>query len=422
VYQRVDPAVLVAERYQLIEEQPEGNGGRLFLAHDEKAGSADPAQLALKLVHPEIASEFLDLLKDEVEVIKGALHPNLLVYSGLESVDSGLFIVREWVHGFLLYDLLRLRRSLKPQEVMAVLEPLPAMLDLISERGLGLVDVSIRKLFLSCPADVRRDEFITLAKGDAQAWAKCTLKLNPLSLAPLLFRERRDWSDQTLVPSSRVLSMTQAEAGIRGTKAVRLLGRLVYELIRGQSPSFRANQRPSPLPLLNEAGNQALWKAWAPVGEATSYRNCEEFWRVFRESASDRIYPVTPPPAKPEAYKAPVEAPKAVYPLPPEAVEPERNKRLMFWSRSIGGKSPSNRVIVFLAIAALMMVGGLIYLVLRPSQSPPPPEVTLASTRAVMPAGTPAVPSVSTPAVPPGSTPGTPLAATPTVTPAVCNP
>jgi hypothetical protein len=42
--------------------------------------------------------------------------------------------------------------------------------------------------------------------------------------------------------------MTQAEAGIRGTKAVRLLGRLVYELISGQAPSFRANQRPSPLP------------------------------------------------------------------------------------------------------------------------------------------------------------------------------
>jgi hypothetical protein len=63
VYQRVELGLLVAERYRLIEEQPEGNGGRLFLAHDEKAGSIDPAQVALKLVHPEIASQFLDLLK-----------------------------------------------------------------------------------------------------------------------------------------------------------------------------------------------------------------------------------------------------------------------------------------------------------------------------------------------------------------------
>lgn len=59
-------------------------------------------QVALKLVHPDVASRFSDLLKDEIDVIKGASHPNLLVYSGLESATSGLFIVREWVHGFLL--------------------------------------------------------------------------------------------------------------------------------------------------------------------------------------------------------------------------------------------------------------------------------------------------------------------------------
>ncbi len=393
VYQRVEAGVLVAERYRLIEEQPEGNGGRLFLAYDEKAGSAHAAQVALKLVHPEIASEFLELLRDEMDVIKGASYPNLLVYLGLESAASGLFIVREWVHGFLLYDLLRLRRSLKPQEVVAVLEPLPATLDLISERGLGLVDVSIRKLFVSCPVDVRPDEFASLAKGDARAWAKCTLKLNPLSLAPLLFRQRSDWSSQTLVPSSRVLSMTQAEAGIRGTKAVRLLGRLVYELIRGQAPSLRANERPSPLPLLNEAGNQALWKAWAPAGAATPYRNCEEFWRVFKESVSDRIRPAAPPPAKPETDKPPVEIlPKVVYPLPPEPVEPDREKPPTSSSGGTGGKRPSKQVIAFLAIGAVLVVGGLIYLAIRASQSPPPQPAPVAAV-------TPSPPVIAIPTV-----------------------
>jgi serine/threonine protein kinase len=418
------------------------------------------------------------LLKDEIEVIKGASHPNLLVYSGIESAASGLFIVRQWVHGFLLYDLLRLRRSLKPEEVMAVLEPLPATLDLISERGLGLVDVSIRKLFVSCPVDVRPDEFASLAKGDARAWAKCTLKLNPLSLAPLLFRERRDWSSQTLLPSSRVLSMTQAEAGIRGTKAVRLLGRLVYELIRGRAPSLRANERPSPLPLLNEAGNQALWKACSPAGEAAPFRNCEEFWRVFKESVSDRISRVAPPPAKPEADKpsaetreteakerleaerrrkqeqeqleaeqrekqrkepqerlkaeqqdrerlqaerrerlearrrvreererlehepqsqppsplvpstlpanpeadrTPVEIPKVTYPLPPEPVEPEREKPPPSSSRRTGGKSPSKQVIIaILAIAAVMVIGGLFYVANRPQASTSPSLTVIA--------------------------------------------
>jgi hypothetical protein len=75
---------------------------------------------------------------------------------------------------------------------------------------------------------------------------------------------------------------------------VRLLGRLIYELIRGQALSLQANERPSPLPLLNEAGNQALFKAWVPGGEATPYRNCEEFWGRFKESVSDRIRPAAP--------------------------------------------------------------------------------------------------------------------------------
>ena len=35
------------------------------------------------------------MLKAEIEAIKGASHPNLLVYSGVERAASGLFLVRE---------------------------------------------------------------------------------------------------------------------------------------------------------------------------------------------------------------------------------------------------------------------------------------------------------------------------------------
>jgi hypothetical protein len=159
--------------------------------------------------------------------------------------------------------------------------------------------------------------------------------------------------------------MTQVEAGIRGTKAVRLLARLVHELIRGHSPSLGAYERPSPLPLLGEAGNQVLWKACAPAGEATPYRNCEEFWTVFKESVSDRIRPMTPSPAKPEAYKLYAETPKVVNPLPPNPTGPKHEKPPVSLSGGTGGRSPSKHVIAFIAIAAVLVLGGLIYLAVR---------------------------------------------------------
>lgn len=120
----------------MVDEQTEGNGRRLFLASDEKAAEKSTARVAIKLVHPDIASNpgLLDLVCEEIKVVKCVAHPNLLRYFELERNAPGTFIVREWVHGFLLYDLLRLRRSCRPQEVIAVLEPLLATLDFVSER------------------------------------------------------------------------------------------------------------------------------------------------------------------------------------------------------------------------------------------------------------------------------------------------
>ena len=96
--------------------------------------------------------------------------------------------------------------------------------------------------------------------------------------------------------------------------------------------------------------------------------------------------------AKPEADKPSAEIRKVVYPLPPKSVEPEREKSLPPSSGGTGGKSPSNQVIVILAIAAVLVVGGLIYLAIRASQSPPPQPAPIA-------AATPSPPVIATPTV-----------------------
>jgi serine/threonine protein kinase/peptidoglycan/xylan/chitin deacetylase (PgdA/CDA1 family) len=293
-YLAVQTGAILGGRYRLLGEEREGNCGRLFHAGDERTPSAQPSDVAVKLLHPRFAADpaLLDLLENELEVIRNAAHQHLITYDCLERSAPVPYVVREWVHGFLLYDLLRWRRSVKAPELLALLDPLAVTLDFVVDQGLGLVDVSVRKLMVVCPSDVF--EFEPLAKGDAREWGRCTLKLNPLSLAPLLFKSRNGWDLQTIIPASRVLSMTQAEAGIRGTKAVKLYGKLVYELLSGRPVSRENALKYTPLAELNQAGNEILRRACA--SDDGSYRSCQELWNELKENLAVRPRPSDPVP------------------------------------------------------------------------------------------------------------------------------
>lgn len=285
-YLQPEVGMLIGNRYRLLAEEREGNGGRLFLSCDEQDHSIQPAKLALKLLHPAVIEDpsLIDLLENEVGVIQRASHPGLVAYLKLERSEPGPYLVREWVYGFLLYDLLRWRRSLKAPDLPRLLEPLADILDFVAGQGLGLVDVSVSKLIVACPKEV--DDFEALAKGNPQTWSQCALKLNPLSVAPLLFRSRNGCDRRTIVPASNVLSMTQAGAGIHGTKAVRLYGRLLYELLSGRAPERRDGQphQYKALPELSETGNEVLRRAFAAPGSSEAYQSCAEFWSAFKGS------------------------------------------------------------------------------------------------------------------------------------------
>jgi serine/threonine protein kinase len=347
-YLGVEVGAVIGSRYRLLEESREGNGGRFFLARDEETAAGGPPEVGLKLLHPGITADatLLYLLENEIEVIHQAINPNLVRYFRLERSAPRPFLVREWVHGFLLYDLLRWRRSLSAAELAILLGPVAATLDFVANNGLGLVDVSVRKILVACPQEIAREEFAALARGNAQDWNRCTLKLNPLSLAPLLFRSRNGWDRQTVVPSSRVLSMTQAAAGIRGSKAVRLSGRLVYELLSGHALRRGDSQTYVPLPELDQAGNEILRRACVATGSATTYRNCQEFWNALKENIVTAgrptgvpVLPITPAPSA----------------LPPPASAPPPPKRMIMVWTILGGA-----LIIALAIFGTVRFGALL--------------------------------------------------------------
>jgi serine/threonine protein kinase len=321
-YWQVGIGAVLAERYRVIAEIREGIGGRVFLAKDEKATGRQPAGVGLKLLHPTIASDvtLLNRVENEISIIRSAIDPHVLRYFSLEREIPVPFLIREWVHGFLLYDLLRWRTACRVTEVIKLLEPIASTLDFVANYGLGLVDVSARKIFVSCPGDIDPSTFSTLGKNDIQDWDRCEVKLNPLSLGPLVLRNRQVRDNQTLIPSSRILSLTQAEAGIRGVKAVRLFSRLVYELLSGHPPTDSRGipARYTPVSALNEAGNRTLQRACG--GSEQPFVDCVDFWRALRESvehsrgSSAAPYPERQPTATPIA---PGPAPTNVKTPPP---------------------------------------------------------------------------------------------------------
>ena len=136
----------------------------------------------------------------------------------------------------------------------------------------------------------------------------------------------------------------------------------------------------------------------------------EERERLEHEPQSQPPSPVaaSPPPAKSEAANPSAETQKVVYPLPPKPAEPEREKPPPPSAGRTGGKSPS-KPIAFLAIAAVLVVGGLIYLAFKASQSPPPQPAPIAAV-------TPSPPAIATPTVPVAvAIPSPSISSTPTV-------
>jgi hypothetical protein len=248
---------------------------------------------------------------------------------------------------------------LRAAELLPLLGPLAPTLDFVSSQGLGLVDVSVRKILVACPPEIAPEKFSEFARGDAREWSRCRLVLNPLSLAPLLFRSRNGWDRQTIVPASRVLSMTQAQAGIRGSKAVRLYGRLVYELLSGHAPIRDADpQKYTPLSELDQAGNEILRRAC--MATDLTYPNCETFWNALKENLTGKERAFTPAslPSPPSISAAAPSAPPARLP----------KRRLVVGAILAGG------LIIGLVLFAAIRFGGP-----GPGPGPPTPSVAAAT-------------------------------------------
>jgi serine/threonine protein kinase len=236
---------LIRDRYQIFgQSSVDANLFRAKDLHSNRVVALRPLPLALRYEKAR-----LDLLRQEIERLRTVHHPNLLEVFGLETDDQTLFIVSEWIKGFSLQELLRVRRVLAWEETLRISKPLAKVLDFAAERKLLASGVSLRHVFIEIPH--LAEESVELQRTSVTTWPPFIVKVDALSLgenAP----ENLTEPAQTIVDSGRMdFSATH----------VQQIACVIHELLGGvrfSSPTSTIAPRLNPVTNLSETGNMIL--------------------------------------------------------------------------------------------------------------------------------------------------------------------
>lgn len=317
---------LFAGRYEFLQEAPAGAGGRLFEARDAQSGTI----VALKVFRRELEADAPERqdLQQLLDAARKCTHPGVLRYHSV-SMDEG-YLVREWVHGFCVMDLLRRRRELPAEELVALFDSLPEALDTANAAGIIPATNLITRLFIGWDRSVSVEEMARLRDISILNWRGFTLKLNPLAMSEIL---PMAWDETMNTISGDVLPIASALGPCVS------FAETVYELLGAPHRGTRG-RRYIPISTLSEGGNAVLRRIITGQGKPPT---CLVFWKELLD-ASDLKRPepprppVLPPPLPvrpsipvppteppiPVARAVPVAAPPPPPPVPAEPPLPPR--------------------------------------------------------------------------------------------------
>jgi serine/threonine protein kinase len=177
-------------------------------------------------------------------------HPNLVLIRNVEQYDHALVVVSEWIHGFTLFDLLRVRSELTWPEVLVLVRPFASVLDFLTDRQELKGVIKLRKTFVAFTEQTADVE--SLQHSLLSSWPTYSVKADTLDLCTDVQPAE---PTETLVTGSNL---------VFSDHPIRQLAALLYELLGGASnPSGSAAgvSRFAPLPKLTENGNTVLRRA-----------------------------------------------------------------------------------------------------------------------------------------------------------------
>jgi serine/threonine protein kinase len=177
-------------------------------------------------------------------------HPNLVQILDVAYYEHTLVLVSEWVHGFTLQELLRVRRELPWPEVLVLVRPFASVLDFLTDRQDLKGVITLRKTYVGFSADTADVE--SLQHSLLSSWPTYSVKVDTLDLCTDLQPAE---PTETLVTGSNL---------VFSDHPIRQLAALLYELLGGApnpSGSAAGTSRFAPLPKLTENGNSVLRRA-----------------------------------------------------------------------------------------------------------------------------------------------------------------
>jgi serine/threonine protein kinase/TPR repeat protein len=274
---------LVAGRYEITESLGESNTGRMFLARDREANGAS---VRLHLLRHDLTEDraLYTQLEREVEKLSPVEHPNLLRVYGMETVDTGTFLVLEAPNGFSLIELLRARRELPTPEVLPLLDQIGAGVDFAASSGLKRLDLALHQIYVHFPGV---ESPRSLLKEELTKWPPFEVRVSSLGITRDLAASETWAGGETLVGGLPSAAKSGGDAHVGYLKS---LATLAYELLGGALLPLGAGatttSRYSPLANLSERGNELVRQT---LHGGSKLSGATEFARALRNSEASEV-------------------------------------------------------------------------------------------------------------------------------------
>ena len=226
-------------------------------------------------------------------------HPNLVLIQDVAYYENMLVVVSEWVHGFTLQELLRVRRELTWPEVLVLVRPFASVLDFLTDRQELKGVIKLRKTFVGFSSETVEVE--SLEHSLIGSWPTYSVKADTLDLCT------------DLQPAEPTETLVSGSNLVFSDHPIRQLAALLYELLGGApnpSGSAAGVSRFAPLPKLTENGNTVLRRA---LLDPDYFPSAVDFFAELERFNRRDFHS--------EAIKFAVETPRTI-PTPPVAFTP----------------------------------------------------------------------------------------------------
>jgi hypothetical protein len=174
--------------------------------------------------------------------------PNFIEVLAANRSDGVNFVVLEWLEGFSLLELLRVRRELTLRETLSILDQIAPAVDKAREIG-ALLELRLRDVLVHFPEGLGQSDPGVILRCPIAEWPAFIIKLNPLGCIREVESAVGEEAERTMVAAP------QRDPGA----AIVEFGVLARDLLGGKQGLS------TPLSSLSEAGNAVLRRCLTPA-------------------------------------------------------------------------------------------------------------------------------------------------------------